>query len=162
MPIRAFRGNQRKSICQIITRSFTTNLGNQYSVPIDQSNKSHNAPNTCSTIRHSEWNLEWKCAHGCPEWCIVGHGRGTMLDLWIWSIDLSSWWTHLPLIMLLIIMVMMARPANMQSMAHVTVNNIVSLLHDFNQHVALYRFIMFKCWYCTNKDIKMNVKLGHM
>ena len=51
---------------------------------IDQSHKSHHAPVSYPANHHSEQ----KCAHFCPEWCVMGYGTGALWDLWIWSISL--------------------------------------------------------------------------
>ena len=48
----------------------------------NKSHKSHCAPVPYPTIHH----FERKCAHFFPEWYIVGHGTGTLWDLWICSI----------------------------------------------------------------------------
>ena len=53
---------------------------------IDQSHKSHNAPDPYPTMHHSEQ----KCAHFCSEWFNVGYGTGA---LWICEI-LSIWEDH--------------------------------------------------------------------
>ena len=56
--------------------------------PIDQFNKSHNAPAIYPTIHHSEQ----KCAHFCSEWRFVGYGTGASWDLWDWSN--APIWSH--------------------------------------------------------------------